>query len=143
MEGGTLGVWSNTYNDTITGDAVWKYPEFKGYFGDVRWVQFQTTEGPITAVMGQDDLFLQVLTPKFPQNREARNTVAAVPGGRPSRSSTPSRRWAANLSRPPEAARKGSRRSRRVPITAQSVSISAACRSDRLGCHCGTHRHGS
>jgi len=78
-EGATLGVWSNTYNDTVTGDAVWKYPEFKGYFGDVRWVQFQTTEGPITAVMGQDDLFLQVLTPKSPQNREARNTAPAFP----------------------------------------------------------------
>ena len=79
MEGGTLGVWSNTYNDTITGDSLWVYPEFKGYYGDVRWVQFQTTEGPITAVMGQDDLFLQVLTPKFAQNREARNTAPPFP----------------------------------------------------------------
>jgi len=79
QEGGTLGVWSNTYNDTITGHSLWKYPEFKGYFGGVRWAQFQTTEGPITAVMGQDDLFLQVLTPKFPQNREARNTAPPFP----------------------------------------------------------------
>lgn len=79
MEGGTLGVWTNAYNDTITGDTLWIYPEFKGYFGDVRWAQFQTTEGPITAVMGQDDLFLQVLTPKFPQNREARNTSPPFP----------------------------------------------------------------
>ncbi len=79
QEGGTLGVWSNTYNDTVTGHSLWKYPEFKGYFGEVRWVQFQTTEGPITAVMGQDDLFLQVLTPKFAQNREARNTAPPFP----------------------------------------------------------------
>jgi hypothetical protein len=79
MEGGTLGVWTNTYNDTITGDTLWKYPEFKGYFGAVRWVQFQTTEGPMTAVMGQGDLFLQVLTPKFPHNREARYTSPAFP----------------------------------------------------------------
>lgn len=78
-QGGTLGVWSNTYNDTITGDTLWKYPEFKGYYGEVRWVQFQTTEGPITAVVGQDDLFLQVLTPKFPHNAEARNTSPAFP----------------------------------------------------------------
>ena len=78
-EGTTLGVWSNTYNDTITGDTLWQYPEFKGYYGGVRWVQFQTTEGPITAVMAQDDLFLQVLTPKFAQNREARNTAPLFP----------------------------------------------------------------
>ena len=79
VEGTTVGVWSNTYNDTITGDSLWKYPEFKGYFGEVRWAQLQTTEGPITAVMGQDDLFLQVFTPKFPQNREARYTSPAFP----------------------------------------------------------------
>ena len=79
QEGGTFGVWANTYNDTITGDTLWQYPEFKGYYGGVRWVQFQTTEGPITAVMGQDDLFLQVLTPKFAQNREARNTAPPFP----------------------------------------------------------------
>ena len=79
MEGANLGVWTNTYNDTVTGDALWKYPEFKGYFGDVHWVQFQTTEGPITAVLGQDDLFLQVLTPKYPRNREARYTSPAFP----------------------------------------------------------------
>jgi len=78
-EGTTLGIWSNTYNDTITGDTLWQYPEFKGYYGGVRWVQFQTTEGPITAVMGQDDLFLQVLTPKFAQNREAGNTAPPFP----------------------------------------------------------------
>ena len=78
-EGTTLGIWSNTYNDTITGDTLWQYPEFKGYYGGVRWVQFQTTEGPITAVMAQDDLFLQVLTPKFAQNREARNTAPPFP----------------------------------------------------------------
>lgn len=79
VEGTTVGVWSNTYNDTITGDAVWKYPEFKGYFGGVRWAQLQTKEGPITAVTGQDDLYLQVFTPKFPQNREVRNTSPAFP----------------------------------------------------------------
>ena len=79
QEGTTLGVWSNTYNDTITGDSLWKYPEFKGYYGGVRWIQLQTTTGPITAVLGQDDLFVQVLTPKFAQNREARNTAPPFP----------------------------------------------------------------
>ena len=79
MEGAALGVWTNTYNDTITGDTLWKYPEFKGYFGDVRWIQLQTTEGLITAILGQENLFLQVGTPKFPQNREARNTSPLFP----------------------------------------------------------------
>jgi hypothetical protein len=78
QEGTTLGVWSNTYNDTITGDSLWKYPEFKGYYGGVRWIQLQTTSGPITAILGQDDLFVQVLTPKFSPD-ESHNITPAFP----------------------------------------------------------------
>ena len=79
MAGGTLGVWQNTYNDTITGDALWQYPEFKGFYADVRWVRFQTREGPITILVNQDDLALQVLTPKFPSPRLAGHTAPAFP----------------------------------------------------------------
>ena len=79
MAGGTLGVWQNTYNDTITGDALWQYPEFKGYYADVHWVRFQTREGPITILFNQDDLALQVLTPKFPSPRLAGHTAPAFP----------------------------------------------------------------
>ena len=39
LAGETFGVWQNTYNDTITGDSLWQYPEFKGYYADVRWVR--------------------------------------------------------------------------------------------------------
>ena len=79
LAGGTFGVWQNTYNDTITGASLWQYPEFKGYYAGVRWVRFQTSEGPITAAMGQDDLDLQVLTPKFPSARLAGHTAPAFP----------------------------------------------------------------
>lgn len=79
LAGETLGVWQNTYNDTITGASLWKYPEFKGYYADVRWVRFQTTEGPITVVVNQDDLDLQVLTPKFPPPRLAGHTAPPFP----------------------------------------------------------------
>ena len=56
LAGETLGVWHNAYNDTITGDSLWQYPEFKGYYADVRWARLQTVEGPITVVMNQDAL---------------------------------------------------------------------------------------
>lgn len=56
LAGGTFGVWENRYNDTITGHAGWVYPEFKGYYQAVRWLQLQTTEGPITAVLHTDNV---------------------------------------------------------------------------------------
>ena len=44
MEGPQYGLWSNDYNDPIPGES-WEYPEFKGYFSNVSWMQFNTTEG--------------------------------------------------------------------------------------------------
>ena len=44
QEGPQYGLWSNDYNDPIPGES-WEYPEFKGYFSKVSWMQFQTTEG--------------------------------------------------------------------------------------------------
>lgn len=61
--GVTLGVWSNAYNDTITGHSGWQYPEFKGCFDNVHWLQLETTEGAITIVPHRRDAVVQVLTP--------------------------------------------------------------------------------
>jgi hypothetical protein len=66
QEGVTLNVWENKYNDTITGYSGWEYPEFKGCFSGVQWLQLDTDEGPITIVPGNSNSFLQVLTPSFP-----------------------------------------------------------------------------
>ena len=44
MEGPQYGLWSNDYNDPIPGET-WEYPEFKGYFSNVSWMKFNTTEG--------------------------------------------------------------------------------------------------
>jgi hypothetical protein len=66
LRGSTLGVWENDYNDTITGYRGWVYPEFKGFFSDVRWLQLDTTEGQITVLNPGAVPFVQVLTPSFP-----------------------------------------------------------------------------
>ncbi len=65
LRGVTLGVWQNDYNNTITGWRDWIYPEFKGCFANVRWLQLETTEGQIT-VVPENIPFVQVLTPEFP-----------------------------------------------------------------------------
>ena len=46
MEGPQLGYWQNNYNDPIPGESF-EYPEFKGYFSNVSWMQLTTTEGQI------------------------------------------------------------------------------------------------
>jgi hypothetical protein len=73
LTGGTLDIWNKSYNNTTVGDPDdlppgehFDYPAFKGYYAGVRWLQLQTTEGPITVLVNQDDLFVQVLTPKIP-----------------------------------------------------------------------------
>ena len=46
MEGPQYGYWQNDYNDPIPGETF-EYPEFKGYFSHVKWMQLNTSEGKI------------------------------------------------------------------------------------------------
>ena len=56
LQGPQYGFWQTDYNDPIPGET-WEYPEFKGYFADVAWMQFFTTEGSfgIDGVWGSDE----------------------------------------------------------------------------------------
>jgi hypothetical protein len=77
--GVSFNVWENKYNDTITGYSGWEYPEFKGCFSNVKWLQLDTTEGPITIIPGNADGFVQVLTPKFPPRELEGETKVNLP----------------------------------------------------------------
>jgi len=79
LRGVTLGVWENDYNNTLTGWRDWVYPEFKGFFANVRWLQLDTTEGPITVVNNSSVPFVQVLTPEFPPMNLVGKAFAPVP----------------------------------------------------------------
>lgn len=46
LQGPQYGFWKNSYNDPIPGES-WDYPEFKGYFAHVDWMQLVTDEGEI------------------------------------------------------------------------------------------------
>jgi hypothetical protein len=78
IPGTTLGVWENAYNNTITGWRGWVYPEFKGCFADVRWMQLQTAEGLITAVPSSP-VFVQVLTPDQPPDKLVLKAKVSLP----------------------------------------------------------------
>jgi hypothetical protein len=79
LRGVTLGVWDNDYNNTLTGYRDWIYPEFKGFFAGVRWLELDTTEGTITVVNHSAVPFLQVLTPEFPPLNLVGKAIAPVP----------------------------------------------------------------
>ena len=79
LRGVTLGVWENTFNNTITGWSGWEYPEFKGCFANVRWLRLDTTEGLLTALPGSEIPFVQVLTPEFPPTKLQMKTALSLP----------------------------------------------------------------
>lgn len=59
-QGVTYNVWENRNNDTHTGSAPWIYPEFKGYYADVIWMEMNTVEGKFTVASKDDDLFVRL-----------------------------------------------------------------------------------
>ena len=87
LGGNTLGVWENDYNNTVTGYSRWEYPEFKGCFANVEWMQLRTIEGPITIVPGESTaadgkpvpVYVQVLTPDTPPKELEGQTGAPLP----------------------------------------------------------------
>ena len=79
LRGVTLGEWENDYNNTLTGDRDWVYPEFKGFFTHVRWLQLNTTEGDITVINRSGVPFVQVLTPEFGPDSLKAKAFAPVP----------------------------------------------------------------
>jgi phenylpyruvate tautomerase PptA (4-oxalocrotonate tautomerase family) len=59
MQGVSHNVWENLYNDTQTGSSPWIYPEFKGYFADVTWMEFNTVEGKFLVASPNENLFVR------------------------------------------------------------------------------------
>lgn len=65
LEGQEYDVWHKAYNDAVTG-LVWQYPEFKGFHANLHWAVLETKGLPLTVVTPSEDLFLRVLTPRYP-----------------------------------------------------------------------------
>ena len=66
MDGPQYGYWQTDYNDPIPGES-WEYPEFKGYFAGVEWMQLLTNEGAIGISPShslQEPLYVGVFTPR-------------------------------------------------------------------------------
>ncbi len=87
--GGVLDVWNRPYNNTIDGDPDdlkagqhFDYPLFKGFYRDIRWLELNTSEGPITAMLEQhpdSPIYVQIFTPKSPPAILAGQTAVPFP----------------------------------------------------------------
>jgi hypothetical protein len=60
LAGPTDNVWENPYNNTQTGAAPWLYPEFKGYFAEVVWLEMNTVEGKFLVASPDRGLFVRL-----------------------------------------------------------------------------------
>ena len=79
IRGTKLNVWHKDYNNTITGEPPYIYPEFKGYHSNMYWLTVETKEQPFTIVCPDEDVFFRMLTPSWP--KEPFNTAPPFPDG--------------------------------------------------------------
>ena len=68
MKGVEFGLWEKAYNNTITGESGFVYPEFKGYHSEIYWAKIEGKDSPDFKVyIHSKDIFLRMLTPADPK----------------------------------------------------------------------------
>ena len=88
--GNILDVWNrHSYQhhgggdpDDLKAGQHFDYPIFKGFYSGVRWLQINTSEGPITAMVDQhpdSPIYVQIFTPKTPPPNLVGQTAVPFP----------------------------------------------------------------
>jgi hypothetical protein len=60
LQGTPVNVWQNQYNNTQTGYSPIIYPEFKGYYGEITWMEFSTVEGKFYVASKDTGLYIRL-----------------------------------------------------------------------------------
>ena len=60
MAGTPVNVWRNYYNNTHTGYSPVVYPEFKGYYGEIVWMELSTVQGKFYIASPDTGLFIRL-----------------------------------------------------------------------------------
>ena len=68
IHGTQYDIWENDYNDPIPGETF-IYPEFKGYFSNVSWMNIRTKEGTISLTNETPDAYIGVYQPRDGRDR--------------------------------------------------------------------------
>ncbi|WP_317195433.1 glycoside hydrolase family 2 protein [Zobellia russellii] len=82
MKGTKLKVWENDYNNTVTGESGFVYPEFKGFFSSLYWVQVKSKNNTaFTVYCNSENTFLRMLTPQQPKEDPNHRVSVDFPEG--------------------------------------------------------------
>lgn len=68
LHGTQFNLWANDYNDPIPGETF-TYPEFKGYFARVEWMNLRTQEGIIRLTNQTPNSYVGVYQPRDGRDR--------------------------------------------------------------------------
>ncbi len=80
LKGPSFGIWEKAYNNTITGQSGYIYPEFKGYHAETYWAKIKTnSRSGFTVYVASDDIFLRLFTPDSPE-QPAKTLIEYPPG---------------------------------------------------------------
>ncbi len=60
LQGTAVNVWQNIYNNTHTGYSPVVYPEFKGYYGNITWIELSTVEGKFYIASKDSGLYVRL-----------------------------------------------------------------------------------
>ncbi|MDT3403975.1 glycoside hydrolase family 2 protein [Mucilaginibacter terrae] len=60
LQGVVDDVWTSVYNNTQTGSAPWIFPEFKGYFANVTWMELNTVQGKFMIAAREPELYVRL-----------------------------------------------------------------------------------
>jgi hypothetical protein len=67
MKGTQFRVWENDYNNSVTGESGFIYPEFKGFFSSLYWAKVKgKNNNGFTVYSFSPHTFLRMLTPENP-----------------------------------------------------------------------------
>ncbi|MFY0625009.1 MAG: beta-galactosidase [Reichenbachiella sp.] len=82
MKGTKFQVWENDYNNTITGQSGFVYPEFKGFFSSLYWSKLKgNNENGFTVYCKTPHTYLRMLTPDVPLDAKRDKVIPKFPVG--------------------------------------------------------------
>ncbi|MGQ1787622.1 glycoside hydrolase family 2 protein [Saccharicrinis sp. GN24d3] len=81
-KGTRFQVWENDYNNTITGESGFVYPEFKGFFSSLYWSKVKgNNDNGFTVYCHTPHTYLRMLTPDSPSDNKRDKVIPKFPQG--------------------------------------------------------------
>lgn len=81
LDGVELGIWQKDYNNTVTGESGWVYPEFKGFHSQLYWAIIDNQEKPFAILCETENIYLRLFSPEAPKGAYNKNTDGIFPSG--------------------------------------------------------------